>query len=47
MWQDTDEIARKRFVSRTFVPRMPGEQREKLYANWKRAVERSRNWVIE
>jgi glycerol kinase len=28
-----------------FEPRMPKERREELYAGWKRAVERSRNWA--
>jgi glycerol kinase len=30
---------------RTFEPRMPAERREALYAGWKRAVERAREWV--
>ena len=47
VWQDTDEIARKRFTSRTFAPKMSEDQREELYHRWKRAVERSRNWAIE
>ena len=45
VWQDTAEIARKRFTSRTFTPKMSEDEREKLYHDWKRAVERSRNWV--
>ena len=44
-WQDTHEIVRKHFTSRTFVPKIPATQREQLYQNWKRAVERSRNWA--
>jgi glycerol kinase len=28
-----------------FEPRMSADQRESLYAGWKRAVERSRRWV--
>jgi glycerol kinase len=47
VWQDTDEIARKRFTSRTFSPKMSEDQREELYHRWKRAVERSRNWAVE
>jgi glycerol kinase len=46
IWQNTGEIAKRRYTSRTFEPRMPAEKREKLYNDWKRAVERSRNWVI-
>jgi glycerol kinase len=45
VWQNTKEIAKRRYTSRTFEPKMPVEQREKLYLDWKRAVERSRNWI--
>jgi glycerol kinase len=47
IWKDTDEIAGKRFTSRTFIPKMPIEQREQLYHNWQRAVERCRNWAVD
>jgi glycerol kinase len=43
--ENTGEIAKRRYTSRTFEPKMPLEQREKLYHDWKRAVERSRNWI--
>jgi len=46
-WKDTHEIAGKCSTSKTYEPEMSADQREKLYHNWKRAVERSRNWVIE
>jgi glycerol kinase len=45
VWQDTDEIASKCHTSKTFHPQMSMDQREMLYYNWKRAVERSRNWA--
>ena len=45
VWQDTDEIAHKHFTSRTFAPKMSTGQREQLYHNWKRAIERCRNWA--
>ena len=45
VWRDTGEIARKCYTSRTFDPKMPADQREMLYRNWKRAVERARNWA--
>ena len=45
IWYNTDEIARKHFIARTFEPKMASDQREKLYHYWKRAVERSRNWT--
>ena len=47
VWQDTDEIARKHFTSRKFEPKMSADRREKLYHDWKRAVERCRNWVTD
>ncbi|MDD5288248.1 MAG: glycerol kinase GlpK [Dehalococcoidales bacterium] len=45
MWKDTEEIAQKCYTSRTFEPQMKADQREMLYNDWKRAVERSRNWA--
>jgi glycerol kinase len=45
VWQDMDEIARKHFTSRIFEPKMSADRREKLYHDWQRAVERSRNWA--
>ena len=45
VWQNTGEIAQRRYTSRTFEPEMSIDQREKLYHDWKRAVERSRNWA--
>jgi glycerol kinase len=45
VWQNTSEIAKRRYTSRTFEPKMSIDQREKLYHDWKRAVERSRNWA--
>ncbi len=43
-WSGQKELAEHWAIDRTFEPKMSAEQREKLYANWKRAVERSRNW---
>jgi glycerol kinase len=47
VWQDTAEIRSKRFTSRTFIPKMANTKREQLYHDWKRAVERSRNWATD
>lgn len=44
VWKDTKEIEENRKVDKIFVPSMPEEVRNKKYADWKRAVERSRNW---
>jgi glycerol kinase len=43
-WSGLKELAEHWAIDRTFEPKMSADQREKLYANWKRAVERSRNW---
>jgi glycerol kinase len=46
-WQSQDEIAQKWAVEKTFEPKMEADQREALYAGWKKAVERSRNWIAD
>jgi glycerol kinase len=43
-WQSQEEVSRYWQVDRTFEPQMSADRREKLYADWKRAVERSRHW---
>ncbi len=45
MWKDTDQLARMWKPAMTFEPKMPIDQREALYAGWKRAVERARGWA--
>ncbi len=40
-WRGTDEVAENWRIDRRFSPQMPAEQREELYAGWKRAVERT------
>lgn len=44
-WKDTTEVAEMWAVDRTFEPQMSRDQRDQLYASWKRAVERSLNWT--
>jgi glycerol kinase len=44
-WNNTDEISRKWRASATFEPSISSDRRESLYADWKRAVERSRCWI--
>jgi glycerol kinase len=46
-WQNTGEIARKCSTDKIYEPKMSAEQREQLYKDWKRAVERSRNWATK
>ncbi len=43
-WQSKKEIAERWTQSRVFVPTMQEEERQKLYAGWKKAVSRSTNW---
>ncbi|MBQ7740073.1 MAG: glycerol kinase GlpK [Eubacterium sp.] len=44
VWDSMEEIEANRKVDKIFVPSMPEEIRNKKYSDWKRAVERSRNW---
>jgi glycerol kinase len=46
-WQSQTEIADKWKVERTYEPSMTPDQREFLYAGWKRAVERAKAWIQE
>jgi len=43
-WDSQEELERQWKVEKTFTPLMGGDQREDLYRNWKRAVERSFDW---
>jgi glycerol kinase len=45
LWSGTDEIAARWRIARTFEPQISADQRESLYAGWKRAVERARHWT--
>lgn len=45
VWGNLDELAAQWVLDREFTPGMPEEQRRKLAADWKRAVERSRGWT--
>lgn len=44
-WDSLDEIAAKWQVDKEFEPKLAEEEKERLYAGWKRAVERSRDWA--
>jgi glycerol kinase len=46
-WQSQDDLAANWRVEKRFPPRMPADQREELYAGWKRAVERAKGWASE
>ena len=43
-WSSKDDIKDNWSIARTFIPEMPAPQVESLYKQWKRAVERSKNW---
>jgi len=47
MWRDTVDIARRWRPAKTYEPNMSTNQRETLYAGWKRAVERAQHWALQ
>ncbi|MHB8822895.1 MAG: glycerol kinase GlpK [Pseudomonadaceae bacterium] len=44
-WQGLDELRSKACIERVFEPACDNQQRDKLYAGWCRAVERTRGWI--
>ncbi len=44
VWDSLEEIEKNRAVDKIFIPSMDIDVRNKKYSDWKRAVERSRNW---
>ena len=44
-WKDSARFAAGAEGGRSFEPSLSAERRDQLYAGWKRAVERARNWV--
>ncbi|MEG1002158.1 glycerol kinase GlpK [Clostridium sp.] len=46
-WKDKEEIAKSWYASETYEPKSDEAEREKLYAGWKKAVSRVRNWENE
>lgn len=44
-WRGMDELGTKWSVARRYDPRMPVDDRERLYDGWKRAVRCAREWV--
>ena len=43
IWKSASQLSEKWKVERTFEPSMSADQRESLYAGWKRAVDRTRS----
>ncbi|MGY4687815.1 glycerol kinase GlpK [Petrotoga sp. DB-2] len=46
-WNGQEELLRKWKRDALFTPQMAEDERERLYAGWKRAVERAKNWIEE
>ena len=44
-WKDAGEVAKNWREGARFGPRITPEQRDTMYADWKRALERSRGWA--
>jgi len=44
-WSDLEELSKHRNVDRTWEPAMGITEREEGYRGWKKAVERTLNWV--
>jgi glycerol kinase len=47
VWANLSDLRRNWSVDRTWEPHMDASQRDALYHNWKRAVERTFGWVEE
>ena len=45
VWKDVDEIEKNREVDKIFTPEMDIETRDKIYAQWLKAVERAKSWA--
>jgi glycerol kinase len=45
VWPDMEALKACRESERIFLPQMEPSSREALYADWKRGVERSREWA--
>ena len=45
LWSGPDELANLWRADATFEPRMAESERERLYQDWLKAVERSKNWA--
>ncbi len=47
VWKDKDALKAMCIEDKTFYPDMSAQERTRKYAGWKKAVERSMNWVDE
>ncbi|WP_273842443.1 glycerol kinase GlpK [Rubrobacter calidifluminis] len=46
-WENKEELVNRWRLRRRYEPQMGEEERERLYARWKEALERSRRWAKE
>ena len=44
-WENLDDLRHNWQISQIWKPQMKPDQREKLYKGWRKAVERTFNWV--
>jgi len=44
IWKDETDLRKRRAASARYEPRMGADERDTLYAGWKRAVDRTRDW---
>ncbi len=44
-WSSLDDVTRNWSLDREFTPSMPAAERDRRYADWKKAVERSLGWA--
>lgn len=44
-WKNKDEILNHRKIEKVFVPKINEEKRNELYAGWKKAIEKSKDWI--
>jgi len=45
LWETREACFAGIEADRTFIPTMSSAERERLYSNWKRAIERSSGWL--
>ena len=44
-WWKIDDIALNRKIHKIYAPKLQGEIADQLYANWKKAIQRTMNWL--
>ena len=45
LWRDHDDIASMWAEDRRWMPTMPPRERDRLFRNWRKAVDRTLNWI--